>query len=120
MDVYLGLISAVAFLLSFAIGANDAANALATSYGSKAAKLRNLLVLGAIFEFIGATLLSGNIASTLPNHLLPEMTQDHVPMIMLATSVSTMIIVMVSSLFGLPISGTHTMVEALIGAGIAK
>jgi PiT family inorganic phosphate transporter len=44
----------MSFAMSYSIGANDAANALGTSYGSNAAKLYILLVLGAIFELIGA------------------------------------------------------------------
>jgi len=46
------------FLMSFSIGANDAANALATSYGTNAVKMSYLLILGAVFEFLGASLFS--------------------------------------------------------------
>ena len=38
---------------------------------------------------------------------------------MLGTSISSFIFVMASSLFGMPISGTHTVVGALIGSGLA-
>jgi PiT family inorganic phosphate transporter len=48
----------LSFAMSFSIGANDAANALGTSYGSNAAKLWILLALGAIFEFMGAVFCS--------------------------------------------------------------
>jgi len=44
--------------MSYSIGANDAANALGTSYGSNAARLWMLLALGAVFEFIGAVFCS--------------------------------------------------------------
>jgi PiT family inorganic phosphate transporter len=53
------IIYILSFALSYAIGANDAANALATSYGSEAAPLLFLLIGGAIFEFIGAFWCSG-------------------------------------------------------------
>lgn len=59
MNGFVVTIFVLSFLMSFAIGANDAANALATSYGSKAAPLLVLLILGAIFEFIGAFWCSG-------------------------------------------------------------
>jgi len=59
MNGFVVVIFVLSFLMSFAIGANDAANALATSYGSKAAPLLVLLILGAIFEFIGAFWCSG-------------------------------------------------------------
>jgi len=58
MIALLWLMVLIAFVKAFVIGANDAANALGTSYGSNATKLIYLLVLGAIFELIGAALLS--------------------------------------------------------------
>jgi phosphate/sulfate permease len=51
--------------MSYAIGANDAANALATSFGSKACPLIALLLMGALFEFIGAFWCSGQVAGKL-------------------------------------------------------
>ena len=38
---------------------------------------------------------------------------------MLGTSISSFIFIMASSIFGMPISGTHTVVGALIGSGLA-
>jgi len=38
---------------------------------------------------------------------------------MLAVSVSSSVFIMASTLYGMPISGNHTVVGALIGAGIA-
>jgi len=63
----------VSFAMSYSIGANDAANALGTSYGSDAAKLWLLLVLGAVFELFGAVYCSSKIAGTLANNLLPTL-----------------------------------------------
>lgn len=39
LDGYVIAIGILSFLMSFSMGANDAANALATSYGSNALKL---------------------------------------------------------------------------------
>ena len=61
-----GVIIAVyilSFMMSFAVGANDAANSLGTLYGSKALKLVYIVVIGALFECIGAVWGSGHIAS---------------------------------------------------------
>jgi len=63
----------LAFVLAFVIGANDAANALGTSYGSNATKLVYLLILGAIFEFIGSVFLSSKLAGTLVYKVIPVM-----------------------------------------------
>ena len=51
--------------MSFSIGANDAANALATSYGSDALRLIPLVLCGSIFEFIGAMFCSSHVANGL-------------------------------------------------------
>jgi len=66
-------ITILSFAMSFSIGANDAANALGTSYGSNAANLWILLILGAIFELFGAVYCSSKIAGTLANKLLPTL-----------------------------------------------
>jgi phosphate/sulfate permease len=67
---YIIAIGILSFFISFAIGANDAANALATSYGSKALKLRYLVLFGAIFEFIGAYWCSGHVAGHLISNII--------------------------------------------------
>ena len=72
-DIILWLMILLAFVLAFVIGANDAANALGTSYGSGATKLIYLLVLGAIFEFLGSVFLSSKLAGTLVYKVIPVM-----------------------------------------------
>lgn len=72
MNVFIVAVFILSFLMSFSIGANDAANALATSYGSKAAPLLVLLILGACFEFIGAFWCSGQVAGKLATKIMPD------------------------------------------------
>merc|ERR1712038_1685619 len=102
---------------SFAIGANDAANALATSYGSNALRLRYLVLLGAICEFIGAFFCSGRVAGHLVGSIIEgaeDFETEAIQAMMLGTSVSAFIFIISSSIFGM-----HTIVGALIGAGLA-
>jgi len=51
----------LSFLMAFSIGANDAANGLGTSYGTKALNVKYLIVLGAVGELIGALFCSGAV-----------------------------------------------------------
>ena len=115
-------IAIMACLMSFSIGANDAANALGTSYGSNAAKLWVLLTIGAICEFVGAVFCSFYVAGTLVDEMIPSITttpSDVVERMMLGVSIASFSFILFASIFGMPISGTHTVIGALIGAGLA-
>ena len=70
LNGYVISIGILSFLMSFSIGANDAANALATSYGSDALRLLYLVILGSIFEFIGAFWCSGHVAGKLVGNVI--------------------------------------------------
>ena len=72
IDTLVWICIVLAFFISFAIGANDAANALATSYGTNALPLRWLLILGGICEFCGALFCSSNVASKLAESIIPD------------------------------------------------
>ena len=122
MHPFLVAISILSFLMSFSIGANDAANALATSYGSNALRLLWLVILGSIFEFIGAFFCSGHVAGELVGNIIEgvdTLDESLVEKMMLATSISGFLFILCSSVFGMPISGTHTVIGALIGSGLA-
>ena len=115
-------IALLSFLMSFSIGANDAANALASSYGSGALKLLWLVLLGSVFEFLGAFFCSGHVAGKLTGIIIGDLDgldDTTIEKMMLGTSISSSIFILASSVFGMPISGTHTVVGALVGSGLA-
>ena len=53
MTIYLILAGVFGLFMAWGIGANDVANAMATSVGSGALKIKQAVVLAAIFEFAG-------------------------------------------------------------------
>ena len=53
------------FFMAFGIGANDVANAMGTSVGSKAITFKQAIYIAAIFDFLGAYLAGGEVTSTI-------------------------------------------------------
>jgi inorganic phosphate transporter, PiT family len=65
------IIHILAVIMSYTVGANDAANSLATSYGSGAAPVWVLLIGGAIFEWVGSFWCSGMVAAKIATKMIP-------------------------------------------------
>jgi PiT family inorganic phosphate transporter len=121
MDIWIIFVIILSLLMSFSIGSNDAANGLATSYGSKALSLKKLVVIGSISEFIGAMFCANKVAATLSEDIIPTLSlinQSEERVMMFSTCLASFVFIMSSSIFGMPISGTHTVVGALLGTGI--
>jgi phosphate/sulfate permease len=58
------------FYMAWNIGANDVANAMGTSVGSRAVSYRNAIIIAAIFEFAGALLVGSHVTSTIQGKIL--------------------------------------------------
>ena len=73
VNTWLVLTYLLSFLMSFSIGANDAANGLGISYGTKAISLGWLILIGAIGEFIGAMFCSGAVTNSLAIGIISDL-----------------------------------------------
>ena len=122
MDAWLIVCVVLSFGMSFAIGSNDASNGLATSYGAQALSLQKLVVLGAVAEFVGAMFCSDKVAQTLSKNIVrdfDDIDYDIKERMMFSIVLVSFLFIICSTCFGMPISGTHTVIGAYMGAGIA-
>jgi phosphate/sulfate permease len=111
------------FYMAFMIGANDVANAMGTSVGSKALTLKKAVFIAAILEFSGAFLVGSHVTETLQQGIVQSSLFQTDPLQfvygMLAALLATGIWLQVASYFGWPVSTTHAIVGAIVGFGIA-
>jgi inorganic phosphate transporter, PiT family len=117
--IFLVLAGCFGLFMAWGIGANDVANAMATSVGSKALTLRNAVIIAAIFEFAGAFLAGGQVTSTIRKGIIDADLLSGSPELlvygMLAALLAAGIWLLVATKYGLPVSTTHSIVGAIVG-----
>ncbi|MCB1687833.1 MAG: inorganic phosphate transporter, partial [Halioglobus sp.] len=64
-SIFLVMACVFGFFMAWGIGANDVANAMGTSVGSKALTLKQAIIIAMIFEFLGAYFAGGEVTSTI-------------------------------------------------------
>ena len=78
--------AAVAFVMAYGIGANDVANAFATSVGAKAITLKTALMIASVMEFSGAFLMGSHVTGTISKGILDAEYFKDAPEAALATA----------------------------------
>lgn len=117
--VYIVLAALFGIFMAWGIGANDVANAMATSVGSKALTIRQAIVVAAVFEFLGAVLAGGEVTSTIRKGIVDSDLMVGSPELliygMLASLLAAGTWLLVASRNGWPVSTTHSIVGAIVG-----
>ena len=105
--------------MAWGIGANDVANAMATSVGSKAITIKQAILIAAIFEFAGAVLAGGEVTSTIRKGIIDASSVESNPELlvfgMLASLLAAGCWLLLASRKGWPVSTTHSIVGAVVG-----
>ncbi len=105
--------------MAWGIGANDVANAMATSVGSKAITIKQAIIIAAIFEFAGAVLAGGAVTSTIRKGIIDADSIAGNPELlifgMLASLLAAGCWLLLASRKGWPVSTTHSIVGAVVG-----
>ena len=119
--LYLVLAGLFGLFMAWGIGANDVANAMATSIGSGALTIRQAILVAAIFEFSGAVLAGGEVTSTIRRGIIDSsyVVEDPELLIfgMLAALLAAAVWLLIASRRGWPVSTTHSIVGAIVGFG---
>ena len=117
--IYIGLAAVFGLFMAWGIGANDVANAMATSVGSKALTIKRAIIVAAVFEFLGAVLAGGEVTSTIRKGIVdPSLLADSPELLiygMLASLLAAGTWLLVASKKGWPVSTTHSIVGAIVG-----
>jgi len=116
-SLMLVVIVVAALLFDFVNGWNDSANAIATVVSTRTLSPLQAVTMAAVLNFVGA-LVSTKVAKTIGGGLVDPsvVTGD----IVLAAMVSATLWVAFCTVFGLPISGSHSLVGGLVGAAVAR
>ena len=113
------LISLLAFYVAWNLGANDVANSMGTSVGSKAITLTQAIIVAGFLEFTGAVIFGDRVAATLATKVAnPDLFID-IPQTFLMGMISVLLAcglwLQIATSQGLPVASSHAVVGAIAG-----
>jgi PiT family inorganic phosphate transporter len=113
------LVALLSFYVAWNLGANDVANAMGTSVGSKAVTLRQALLIAGVLEFTGAVLFGHEVSETLATKIFNPALFATQPEVLLVGMVSVLLAggawLQIATSRGLPVSSSHAVVGAIAG-----
>ena len=125
--VLIGLALIVCAYMAWNIGANDVANAMGTSVGSRALTLKQAVIIAAIFEFCGAFFAGDAVTDTVRKGILAvdfsasyvddEFSKD-LAFGFIAAMMAAATWLTIATRFGLPVSTTHSIIGGILGIGL--
>lgn len=117
--IFLIMACAFGFFMAWGIGANDVANAMGTSVGSRALTIKQAILVAMIFEFMGAYLAGGEVTSTIRKGIIDADALSDTPELMVYGMMSALLAagtwLLIASMKGWPVSTTHSIVGAIVG-----
>ncbi len=122
-NVFLAIAALFGAYMAMNIGANDVANNVGPSVGSKALTMGGAIVIAAIFEASGAIIAGGDVVTTIKKGIIDihAFGTDVDPFIwaMVAALLAAALWLNFATMMKAPVSTTHSIVGGVMGAGIA-
>ena len=104
------------------IGANDVANAMGTSVGSKSLTFKQAILIAAVAEFAGAFFVGGHVSDTIRKGMLDTSFFADVPYQLVYGMISSLLAAAIwlhiASYLGWPVSTTHSIIGGVLGFGV--
>ena len=120
-QIFIAMAALFGLFMAWGIGANDVANAMGTSVGSRALTFKQAVVIAAVFELAGAVLAGGEVTQTIRKGIIDVSSLGNTPELlvygMLASLLAAGIWLLVATHMGWPVSTTHSIVGAIVGFG---
>ena len=117
--IFIGFVCCLALYVACNLGANDVANSMGTSVGSKAITLKQAIVIAGVLEFTGAVLFGRQVSSTLAVSIAnPDLfiTQPQTLLLgMIAVLISCGLWLQIATTKNLPVASSHAVVGAIAG-----
>jgi PiT family inorganic phosphate transporter len=104
------------------IGANDVANNVGPAVGSRAISLAGAIALAAVCEMAGALIAGGDVVSTIQRGIVRADAvgdPDRFVWLMTAALLAGALWLNIATAVGAPVSTTHSIIGAVLGAGLA-
>lgn len=114
----LGLLAG--FYMAWSIGANDVANAMGTSVGSRGITLKQAVIIAAIMEFAGAVFVGSHVSDTVRKGIFDPSLFQPLPLVLgfISALAASAIWLQIATYFGWPVSTTHSIVGSIVGIGV--
>lgn len=119
--IYLFIAIILCFMMTWGVGANDLANVMSTTMGSKAVTVKQAMLIAIIFEFAGAFLGGTGVTETMRDGIINSSELSEQPLIliegMLGVLLACTIWMNLASYLGVPVSITNALVGSMVGFG---
>ena len=119
--IYLFVAIILCFLMTWGVGANDLANVMSTTMGSKAVTVKQAMLIAIVFEFAGAFLGGNGVTETMRDGIINTSQLSNQPSVLIEGMLSVLfactIWMNLASYLGVPVSITNALVGSMVGFG---
>ncbi|WP_058533164.1 inorganic phosphate transporter [Legionella saoudiensis] len=119
--VYLCIAIILCFLMTWGVGANDLANVMSTTMGSKAITAKQAMLIAIIFEFAGAFIGGTGVTETMRDGIINTSQLSGQPLILIEGMLGVLLActfwMNLASYIGVPVSITNALVGSMVGFG---